>query len=92
MELFIIAMIVLVLVASTKVCVQSYYCRKHKWYSKVIYNVKGKSTAQILTILKLECEENIDMTGLEIDGFSKPIYRKDGSAEYVVYLKEIVNS
>lgn len=86
-ELFIVCILVLVVVAAISAVYQIHQERKLKWFTKTIYNYAGKSQQQIFEILELEIRE-LDLVGYEIDRFSKPLFKSDASAEYIVYLKK----
>jgi hypothetical protein len=62
--------------------------RKMVWFSKTIYYYQGKTQQQILAILQLELTM-LNLVDYEISHFSKPLFKKDASAEYIVYLKRV---
>lgn len=58
--------------------------RKYKQIDRVIYNYDSKTRQQIIDILELETlllSEEYD-----IQEFSKPIFKSDGSATYIIYV------
>lgn len=61
--------------------------RHYKQVSKRIYNYAGKTQAQIHSILALELQQLPLGTAYDLVEFSKPIFYKDGSAEYIMYLQ-----
>jgi len=84
--LLMVAITVLVLKAAIKTYKQSNELRGCDSYSKTIYNYNNKTQSQIFSILQLEVQH--ELPNREILKFSEPIFKKDGSAEYVVYLKK----
>ncbi len=88
LEIFMVSIIAMVIIAAIKSMYQINQERKLKWFTKTIYNYAGKSQKQIYEILELEIRE-LDLTGYEIDHFSKPLFKQDASAEYIVYLKKM---
>ena len=87
-EIFLLVVMAAIIIAAIKINYQNHQQRKLKWFCKTIYNYAGKSQQQIYEILSLELRE-LNLTGYEIDHFSKPLFKKDASAEYIVYLKPL---
>lgn len=58
--------------------------RKYKQIDRVIYHYDSKTRQQIIDILELET--NLLSEQYEIQEFSKPIFKSDGSATYIIYV------
>lgn len=87
LQIFIMMIVVaLIIKAAIKVNEANNEGRYLVWFSKTIYNYAGKSQEQIYAILALELEQ-LNFDEYEISHFSKPLFKKDTSAEYIVYLK-----
>lgn len=86
MEIFLSIILLAIIAAAVKINLSHYRARKSIWFTKTIYNYKGKSQQQIYAILELELKQ-LDLTNYEIESFSEPLFKYDASADYVVYLK-----
>lgn len=74
-----------VLKAASEAYIVSNKLRKCDTYEKTIYNYRGKTQDQVYAILELEVAH--ELPNREIVAFSNPIFKDDGSVEYIVYLK-----
>jgi hypothetical protein len=83
-QYIIIAIALLISIKAYKAWEQMQQSRKYKQVNRVIYNYHSKTRQQIIDILELET--NLLSEQYTIHEYSKPLFKNDGSATYIIYV------
>ena len=87
MDIVIIVMI-LVIAAAIKLNYRNRQDRKLLHFNKIVYNYRAKSQKHVYQILSKYVDQLLKRNpDYKVDSFSKPIFKMDGTAIYVIYLK-----